>query len=194
MAKSNSNSGGRYPRQIKLADGRQISMRLMRPQDADEIVRFARTLPEEDLLFLRSDITDPAIVADWARNLERGATVTILAEIDEKLAGYASIHLSETRWTRGVGEIRVNVGPSFRGLSLGKRLTAEIFDVARSLNLRKITAMMTSDQPVARAVFERLGFRVEALLSDWVEDRHGQPRDLLVMSHDVHGLTDQVEA
>src|SRR5437870_771262 len=103
MAKSNSNSGGRYPRQIKLADGRQISMRLMRPQDADEIVRFARTLPEEDLLFLRSDITDPAIVADWARNLERGATVTILAEIDEKLAGYASIHLSETRWTRGVG-------------------------------------------------------------------------------------------
>ena len=54
--------------------------------------------------------------------------------------------------------------------------------------------MMTPDQGGARAAFEKLGFSVEALLQDWVVDRKGQPRDLLVMSHDLEGLSDHVIA
>ena len=54
--------------------------------------------------------------------------------------------------------------------------------------------MMTPDQVAARAAFERLGFRVEAILADWVEDRSGRVRDVLVMTHDLEGFTDQVVA
>jgi L-amino acid N-acyltransferase YncA len=193
MAKKNQ-VGQQYPKQIKLPDGRQVSIRLMGPEDRDKVLRFARALPADDLLFLRTDITDPAIIEEWVQNVERGTTITLLAELNGELAAYASIHLTEARWTRSVGEIRVNTGAGYRGISLGRRLTAEIFSVARSLGLRKITAQMTNDQPGARAVFERLGFRVEALLADWVEDRRGQPRDLIIMTHDVMGLSDQVEA
>jgi len=53
---------------------------------------------------------------------------------------------------------------------------------------------MTSDQLGARAAFEKIGFNVEALLQDWVVDRNDQPRDLLIMSHDLEGLSDQVTA
>ena len=66
--------------------------------------------------------------------------------------------------------------------------------MAKSLGLKKMTAMMTPDQGAARAAFERLGFRVEAILTDWVEDRSGNVRDLLVMTHDMAGFTDQVVA
>jgi hypothetical protein len=41
---------------------------------------------------------------------------------------------------------------------------------------------MTPEQVSARATFEELGFRVEAQLQDWVVDREGRSRDLVVMS------------
>jgi RimJ/RimL family protein N-acetyltransferase len=65
-----------------------------------------------------------------------------------------------------------------------------VFSIARDIGLRKITAQMTPDQTGARVTFERLGFRPEALLADYVVDREGRTRDLLIMSHDVAGFSD----
>jgi hypothetical protein len=55
------------------------------------------------------------------------------------------------------------------------------------LELRKITVQMVADHKSARALFERLGFHVEALLPDWVEDREGRCHDLLLMAHNLSG-------
>jgi hypothetical protein len=53
---------------------------------------------------------------------------------------------------------------------------------------------MTTEQTSARAAFEHLGFQVEAVLSDWVEDRRGRSRDLLIMTYDVAGFSDRIVA
>jgi RimJ/RimL family protein N-acetyltransferase len=58
--------------------------------------------------------------------------------------------------------------------SLRRPLCAEIVSLAGTLELRKITAQMVAEHKSARAMFERLGFHVEALLPDWVEDRENQ--------------------
>jgi RimJ/RimL family protein N-acetyltransferase len=184
----------RYPIQIKLRDGRVATIRLMEPSDFDKIARFASALPANDLLFLRTDITDRDVVKQWIEHIGSGQTITLLAEVEDELAAYASVHLAQTAWTRRVGEIRLNASPRYRGLGLGKRLASEVFDVAHSLGLKKITAQMTPDQAAARAAFERLGFQVEAVLTDWVEDRQGHPHDLLIMTYDVTGFTDHVVA
>jgi hypothetical protein len=34
-------------------------------------------------------------------------------------------------------------------------------------------------------MFERLGFRMQAVLPDWVEDQEGRSRDLLLMAYDL---------
>ena len=191
-AKNNSHEA--YPKQFKLNDGTEVTIRRMEPGDQEKMLTFASRLPEEDLLFLRTDITDRQVIKQWAENVKNGQTVTLLADVDGEIAAYASVHLEQARWTRRVGEIRVNGAQRFRGRGLGRRLTAEIFELARSLGLKKLTAMMTPDQGAARAAFERLGFRVEAVLADWVEDRSGRVRDMLVMTHDLDGFTDQVVA
>jgi L-amino acid N-acyltransferase YncA len=183
-----------FPIQVKLRDGRQATIRMMEPSDKDAILKFAAKLPGDDLLFLRTDITDKEVVAGWIDNLKKGHTVTLLAEIDGDLAAYASVHVDQARWTRRVGEIRVLASSRARGLGIGRRLTAEIFQVAKSLGLKKLTAQMTPDQTSARSAFERLGFQVEAVLTDWVEDRKGHPRDLLIMTHDVTGFSDHLHA
>jgi RimJ/RimL family protein N-acetyltransferase len=184
-------SGQEYPRKIKLPDGRELRLRLMQPEDRDQVLSFARSLPPDDLLFLRTDITEPAIVDQWIAGLKHGNTITVLAEAGRELAGYATLHLEQAQWTRRVGEIRVQVAPDYRGRSLGRRLTAEIFQLGQRRGIKKMAAMMTPDQTGARAAFEKLGFQVEALLQDWVVDRGGRPRDLLIMSYDLEGLNDQ---
>jgi RimJ/RimL family protein N-acetyltransferase len=183
-----------YPIQLKLRDGHSAAIRVMEPDDLDKIVEFAKDLPADDLLFLRTDITDRNVVRQWIENIKDGHTITLMAEVDGDLAAYASVHLDQARWTRRVGEIRIMTSSRYRGTGLGKRLVAEVFDLARSLGLKKITAQMTTEQTAARSAFEHLGFQVEAMLSDWVEDRRGRSRDLLIMTHDVAGFSDHVVA
>lgn len=179
-----------YPRTVKLEDNSSVTLRLMASDDADRVVAFARGLPVDDLLFLRLDITDPAVVDRWVENLEEGRTISIIAEAKGEMVGYVSLHYNEVAWQRHLGEIRMQVGQRYRSKGLGRRLAAEIFAVARDLGLRKITAQMTPDQKGAIATFQRLGFQAEALLQDFVIDRSGQTRDLMVMAHDVEGFTD----
>lgn len=194
MVDQETREGSGYARELALSDGRRVSLRLMEATDKKKLLTFAQSLPPDDLLFLRTDITQPALVDEWIANLEKGATVTVLAEVGGKLAGYASLHLEQARWTRRVGEIRVQVGVPYRGAGLGRQLAAQIFRLGEARGLKKMAAMMTPDQAGARAAFEKIGFSVEALLQDWVVDRQGRPRDLLIMSHDLEGLSDRVTA
>ena len=180
-----------YPRQVALPDGTGVELRLMSPQDRDAVLAFARKLPQEDLLFLRVDITEESVVNDWMTNLSKGHSTSLAAYEANELVGYATVHRNPAPWTRGVGEIRVNVSPAYRARGLGRALTSHIFDIARGAGLRKLTAHMTSDQHGAQAAFRRLGFVPEALLADYVEDRNGTARDMVIMSFDIDGLTDQ---
>jgi len=195
MAKANKSNGAHgFPKEISLPNGVRIMLRLMEQRDKDQILAFARALPQDDLLFLRTDITESASVDEWIRNVERGDTATVIAETNGEIVGYASVHSDHARWTRRVGEIRVQVGASYRGLGLGRQLASQSFHLGQLRGLKKMAAMMTPDQAGARTAFEKLGFQVEALLQDWVVDRNGRPRDLLIMSHDLEGLSDQVSA
>lgn len=118
--------------------------------------------------------------------------MSLVAYDENGLVGYATVHRNRARWTRRVGEIRVNVSPAYRARGLGRRLTAQIFDLARALGLKKLIANMTVDQPGAQAAFRKLGFVPEALLADYVEDRNGVSRDLVIMSYEIDGHSDQV--
>ena len=178
-----------YPREAILERG-SATFGLMGPADRDAVLAFAGELPHNDLLFLRLDITTPEGVDEWLGNIQAGRTITVLAYAEGAIVGYASIHHNEALWNRHIGDIRVIVGSEYRRRGLGRRLTDEVFAIARDIGLRKITAQMTPDQKGARVTFERLGFQPEALLADFVVDRDGKTRDLLIMSHDLAGFTD----
>lgn len=181
-----------FPKTVTLPGGGQVEIRPMTASDRDAIVGFARQLPQEDLLFLRVDITEPAVVDAWIRNQQSGLSTTLLAYDESGLIGYAAVHRNPAPWTRRVGEIRVNVSPAYRGKGLGRVLITHIFDLARGLGLAKLVANMTSDQHGAQTAFRHLGFVPEAVLADHVEDREGRSRDLIIMTHDVEGHTDRV--
>ncbi len=191
---SNQDFASRYPKSISLPDGAVVEIRLMTASDRDAILAFSQALPQQDLLFLRVDLTQPDVVDNWIQNIETGHSTSIVVyDGDENLIGYATVHRNPAPWTRRVGELRVNVSSEYRTRGLGKNLTSEIFDVARSIGVKKLMANMTPDQHGAQAAFRRLGFVPEALLADYVEDRNGTCRDLVIMSYAIDGHSDRID-
>lgn len=182
------------PRDLTLNDGSKATLRLLRREDVARFLEFTQSLPEHDLLFLRTDITDAGVVADWLDNVEGGRIVTIIAEQGGKVLGYGSLHFSNAPWSQHVGELRVLLAEGARGKGLGRALTDAIFAQALERGIEKMVAQMTIDQKAAIATFEELGFRAEALLRDHVKDRNGQKHDLLVYSHDVREFQAQLDA
>lgn len=181
-----------FPKKSTLPDDTQVELRRMGARDRKAILKFASELPEEDLLFLRVDLTQEDVIEDWLANIKRGHSVSLVAYDDNGLVGYASLHRNPASWTRHLGEVRVNVSPDYRSRGLGRVLTSNIVDLAGEIGLNKLTAHMTANQRGAQAAFRRLGFVPEAHLADYVIDRAGTTRDMIIMSYDLGGHTDQV--
>ena len=173
-----------YPWTRALGD-LEVTFRYMTAEDRDQVLAFTRALPEEDLLFLRLDITQDSVVDAWIKNIDNGKTVSILAEGGGRLLGYCSLHLSESLWTRHLGEIRLLVAREARGKGLGGELARQIFEQARDRDLMKLMVRMMSSQQDAQTLFHRLGFIPEAMLNDWTIDRNGRTHDLILMSREI---------
>ena len=175
----------------ELRDGTPAVLWPFTIDDRDDMLEFTQSLDESVLLFLREDITSPATLDAWLAEAETGDSFAVIARIGGRLAGYCSLHTEPARWarparwTRHIGEIRINVHADYRGTGMGALLAAEIREIAPALGVRKLTAQMTVDQEGARIVFERLGFRYQATLEGWVVDREGNDRDLVIMSCDL---------
>ncbi len=188
--------GRRYPRKDTLQGGREVTARLMTADDRDLILRFARSLPPDDLLYLRRDITDEGVVDEWIARIAAQRRITVLVfGADNELLGEASLTHSETDWTRHLGDIRMIVSLDARGEGLGRYLAEEIFVAAEVMGLQRLAARMTNDQVGAQAVFRGLGFEAVAVLPGFVITGDGQKRDLLVMAYDVpsRGAPNSVE-
>lgn len=170
----------RYPRQVDLADDYQVTLELMGERDVDAVLAFAKTLPPDDLMFLRVNITDPAVVRHWVESIQAGRTITVLAKQDGTVLGEGTLLHNEASWTRHLGEIRIQISPVARRRGLARLLAGEIDTVANQLGLQLLTARMTLDQSAAQAVFRQLGFQREAVLWDYAITPDGKTRNVLV--------------
>ncbi len=173
-----------YPRTISFGE-QEVTFRPMNRDDREAILGFARGLPENDLLFLRTDITRAEVIDVWIRDIEAGNTVTLVAEMGGDIVGYCSLHHSESLWTRHLGEILLLVGDDHRARGLGGHLARQILELAKGQNLHKLVAQMMSTQRNAQNLFHHLGFIPEAMLHDWVIDRNGRTHNLIMMSREV---------
>ena len=173
-----------YPLQLDM-NGTECVLRSMTPEDGPALLNFAKGLPPHDILFMRRNIAEQAGVDKWINDIRDGRVHSVIATVNDEVVGYSTIHLTELDWTRHVAELRVSVSTSMREHGLGRTLIREAFKLAVTLGVEIVTSRMTPDQKSARALFEELGFRNEALLKDHMKDRDGEYHDLLVMAVNV---------
>lgn len=172
---------------VELKDG-QVRIRPMSGGDAPALLTFFRSLPPEDLLFLRRNVTDATVIDAWERDVVDGRMFTLLAESvadggRSEVVGEASLRPSEVPWTSHIGEVRVVTAPSWRGRGLGSALLREVLRAAHDAGIEKVTAETLAEQAGAREMLSRLGFVEEGRYAGYARDLDGVPHDLIVMTH-----------
>ena len=164
-----------------------VIFRSLRTEDKDKdkelFKSFIRSLPRKDNYYLMVDVHDDQAINRWMNRVESGVIIGVIALEGDQMVGYCNLHTNNLPWLRHVGEIRMSVSAAHRGRRIGKALAREIFSIARARGLKKIWARMAVSQEAAQNVFKSLGFRTEALLSDFVTNENGLTEDLVIMSH-----------
>ena len=182
-----------YPRHARTEAG-DIEFRLMSRADEDAVLAFAQKLPTHDLLFLPRNISQAKVLSAWINEIERGDITSILAVKAGTVVGCGTLVRDPHSWSPHVGEIRMVVSQDVRGQGVGRTLSQEIFALALSAGLEKLSVQMTVDQQAAITLFESLGFKAEALLRDHVRDVEGKKHDIVVLGHNVAQVRAQMEA
>ena len=176
-----------YSKEGVLKDGTRVMLRPMVKEDREKLLAFFRGLDEKDLLFLRSDVRDPAVIDRWVNNIDYRRAFPLLAEVDGRIVGDATLHMRQMGWKRHLGNVRVVVAKDYQDRGLGTLLINELVELAEEFGLEKLVAEIHLQAQGAMKVFKRAGFSVKAVFEDLVKDITGRNSDLVVMVCDVQG-------
>jgi RimJ/RimL family protein N-acetyltransferase len=182
-----------YPKEVTLKSGEKVILRPMVKEDEQRLLDFFLRLPEKDRLFLKNDVTDPDVIKSWAQNIHYEHVIPILAEIDDRIIGDATLHRRTTDQPLDIGEVRIVIDKDFRRRGLGTRLAKEVYYLALSMKMNRLVAEVVEDQYAVIKTFEILGFRQEKVLENQAKDLHGKKHNLVVMTEDVDALWKAIE-
>ena len=182
-----------FPVHHTLRDGTIVAIRLTEVSDEPALLKFFRSLSEQDRLYLREDVRKEEFIRRFLTRIDGEAVVSLLAEHERQVVGEGTLYSESHGWMRHVGQIRLVVARSFQKKGLGTELARELVRIATGKGLDKMIALIADGQEGAKRAFEKLGFRQEAVLKKHVKDLHGRSRDLIILSNDVTHLWEALE-
>lgn len=181
-----------FSKTIKLRDGTNVCIRPLGKQDGPALLSFFKALPEDDRLFLKEDVTNKDVINRWIEELNFDKVIPIVAEKDSAIIGDATLHL-KYGWLKHMAEIRCVVSSEYQQKGLGTALMRELLGHAVEKRVLKVSATMMDIQKSAQRAFERIGFKKEAELKNFVTDINGKFHNLVIMVNDVSELWKKME-
>lgn len=177
-----------YPKEVTLKGGDRFILRPLEEPDLEPLVEYFRSLPPEDRMYLRADVTKRENILHRFGDINYDKVYPLIALLSEQIVAIGTLFRAEFGWMRNLGEIRVVVHPDYQRKGLCTVLTREIFFYALTTDLYKIQAEMMENQVAAINAFERLGFKKETVLRKHVTDLEGNRCNLVIMSLDIQDM------
>jgi RimJ/RimL family protein N-acetyltransferase len=176
-----------------LRDGREVMIRPLNEGDRAALLAFGRALRQDDWLYMENDLQSPEIItrlvnASLAENWRQVVAVSDRSPSGGEgaaIVGYSAVRRLPG-WSSHVADIHLIVSDGWRRIGLGTALAPAIFAAARDLGADKVIVELLAERVAGRAIFERLAFRVEGVLSNHARDRHGHPHNLLILAYHIH--------
>ena len=175
----------KFPKHIKLKDGKKAVLRQLLPDDEKEFHQLFQGIPERERMFIKHRVQDIKVIRDWCKNIDYGRNLPLLGLIDKKIVGAATLHQQLGGWKRHIGRVSVLVHPEFRGRGLARALISEILDIARQASLERVEAEFIGAQAAAVKMFAMLGFNQLLRLDDYVKDMQAVTHDYILMGLDL---------
>jgi ribosomal protein S18 acetylase RimI-like enzyme len=160
-----------------------MQLRSIEPQDLEALQGFFGRVPEGDRTFFNEDVLDPDVVRSFMTPRD-GDDRAILIDDAGAVVGWLAL-FGGVGWSSHVARLVVVVDPDHRGAGIGKRLSREGLVRGLRAGYSKLVVEIVADELHAIAMFQAIGFEVEALLRDHVRDRAGTVRDLVVLAHNA---------
>lgn len=182
-----------FSKKIQLKDGASIVIRPLSKQDGPALLKFFQSVPEDDRLFLKDDVTKKEVIERWVNELDYDKVLPLIAEKDSTILGDATLHFHKYRWQLHMAEIRCVVAREYQQKGIGTALMRELLYFAEQNGVSIIRANMMDIQLSAQKAFERLGFKKEAVLKDFLIDKDGKTHNLILMVNNVAELWRKME-
>ncbi|HWX19046.1 MAG TPA: GNAT family N-acetyltransferase [Candidatus Binatia bacterium] len=175
----------KYPKDIKLKDESKCRLRPLRKDDETGFHEFFLAVPEAERMFIKHRVTEPDVIRDWCRNIDLGRNLPLLALMDSRIVGVATLHQQLGGWKRHIGRVSVLVLPRYRGRGLARGMVGEIVAIARGVGLERVEAEFIGEQEAAIKMFAMLGFSNLIRLDDYVKDMQSITHDYILMGLDL---------
>jgi L-amino acid N-acyltransferase YncA len=176
-----------------LKDGTKVTIRNLTVEDLDRLMSFYRSLPEEDLKYLRVDVTNKNIVKQRIEVAESANIFRIIALQGDSIVADGALELTTEEWRRHQGELRVIVAKEFRRKGVGMIIMREVYFLAMEKKVEKVVAKMMKPQVAARTICRKLGFHEESVIPDYVKDQSGKSQDLVIMTCNIQELWKELD-
>src|SRR2546426_615506 len=174
-----------YPKPVELKGGLKCTLRPLEAGDEISFHEFFLAVPTHERMFIKHRVTEPQVIRDWCQNIDLGRNLPLLALMEGKIIGDATLHQQLGGWKRHIGRVSVLVHPKYRGRGLAKALVAEILSIARGVGLEKVEAEFIGEQDAAIKMFALLGFSNLMRLDDYVKDMQAITHDYVLMGLDL---------
>ena len=178
---------------VKLKDGTEIVLRQLKKKDRNRLTVFFKSLPKEDRIYLRVDVTDKETIKKIIKSSKLGESIRIIAVDKDNIVADGLLELEKRKWKKHFGEIRLLISKAYRRKGLGMLLARELYLLAISEKVEEIIVKMMKPQVAAINIFKRMGFKQEAILPDYVKDLEGTTRDLIIMRCNVNEMWKELE-
>jgi RimJ/RimL family protein N-acetyltransferase len=162
---------------ITLSDGGRVLLRPLTDEDRRELIELYQNVSPEDLRYMRHNVTDSELVASWVDNLNYDSVLPLVAVINERLVGSATLHFF-TGPGRHRAEVRIYLDKEVRRRGVGSRMIQALIDMAKRRNIYMIEAQIINEQATVIRAFQNLGFVRKCILDNYFILPDGELRDV----------------
>jgi RimJ/RimL family protein N-acetyltransferase len=174
---------------ITLSDGGRVLLRPLTIEDRQELIELFKNVSPEDLRYMRHNVTDPKLVASWIDELDYDRILPLVAVIDNRLVGCATLHFF-TGPGRHRCEVRIYLAKEVRRRGVGSRMIQALIDMAKRRNIYMVEAQIINEQATVIRAFQNLGFVRKCILDNYFILPDGELRDV---AHLILRLRDSSE-
>jgi L-amino acid N-acyltransferase YncA len=176
-----------YPKEISFRDGSTATVRPLEPGDADGLLDFFLSIPEEDRFFLKDDVASPAQIREWTQHLNFDRALPLVALDNDRIVAEAVLLRSRGKARSHIAEIRIAVTPDWRNRGLGSALMRELCDIAADAELDAVHFEVVEDgESAAVEAAGAIGFVRVGRIEGGARDQQGHLHDIVLLAMPLH--------
>jgi len=184
---------GPYPKTVHLKNGTAVILRPLEKGDLAALHQFYLNLPEEDRLYLRSDVRALEIVKMQMEDSDAEERTRFVTTLGDRIVGQAALLRPQYGWAQHTGELRCVVARELQDQGLAKILLHELFQEATRQGVEILFGKVAAAQTAAIRIMEGLGFKREAVRRSHQRTLHGDLHDVWIMTCSISDAWDRLE-